>query len=95
MKFVFSPLWLTGLKEPAHQLANHVEDFFSFMPTFNCCFNRHTQGLHYTRRMLVLNAVTVVTICLFFNDWCECMGECAQHHDIFPVYLSLGNKVVL
>ena len=32
---------------------------------------------------------------IFCNDWCECVGECARHHDIFLVHLSLGNKVVL
>ena len=34
-------------------------------------------------------------IILFFNDWCECVGEYARHDDIFLVHLSLGNKVVL
>ena len=46
----------------------------------------------YTRRMLVLNAFSILTFFLFFNDWCECASECARHHDIFLVRLSLGNK---
>ena len=72
-----------------------MEDFF-LMPTFNCYFNRHTSGLHYWFRMLVLNVFAVVTIFIFIsNDWHECVGECAQHHNIFLVHLSLGNIAVV
>ena len=58
---------------------SHVEDFI-LMPKFYCCFNRHTEGLHYTRRMLV-HTQNVGLKCFyccnnFFNDWCECVHEC-------------------
>ena len=66
------------------------------MPTFNCCFNRHALGLHYTRTKLV-HIQDVVLRCFyccnnsfffFFDDWCECVGERAPHDDIFLVHVT-------
>ena len=74
--------------------------FFFLLPTLNCCFNRHkAYTTHaecwYTCRMLVLKCFycyNTLFIYLFFNDWCECVGECTRHHDILLVHLSLCNK---
>ena len=44
--------------------------------------------------MLVWNVFTVAII-FFWKDWCECVGECAQHHNMLLMHLLLGSKVVL